>query len=165
MGTRPVPRRAVGRLGFAPQFSRSAEAVYEQITAQGQTAFDSVRLVIRGYPDTTVIVKDTTVFFDNSSTDLTLDLDVPVQTDGQKFSVGLSYQNGGRDNVVFSGSAVVQSHPADKPAPPGDQTITVNYAGPGATATRLTINPASLTLDGNSVTSLQLRAFDASNKE
>lgn len=161
VGTHPVPRRAIGRLGFEPQFSRSAQAVYEQRN-DFNLHFDSVHVVIRGYPDTTVIVKDTTVFFADTSSALTLDLDVPVQTDGQRFNAALAYEDG--HTVIFSGSGIVQSHAPDKPAPSGEQTITIDYKGPGNDATRIVISPKTASIRADAAVDFTLSAFDASNK-
>ncbi len=161
VGTHPVPRRAVGRLGFEPQFSRRAQAVYDQ-RAAFDIHYDSVHVVIRGYPDTTVIVKDTTVFFTDTSSTLTLDIDVPVQTDDQRFNAALGYENG--HDVVFYGSGVVQSHAPDKPAPPDQQTITINYAGPGSGVARIAISPKTSSIRADEAVAYTLTAFDSSNK-
>src|SRR5205823_5704560 len=62
-----------GRVAFSPVFSTTAAATYARMADFG-ISFDSVRVVLRDYPDTTRTVKDTTVAFTPSSSDLPLDL-------------------------------------------------------------------------------------------
>src|SRR5581483_4963639 len=105
--------------------------------------FDSVRVVIRGFPDSTQIVKDTTVFFTPGTDSLVINLSVPVQGADQPFNLDLAYQNDGA--TVFSGTAVVHAHLPGQPAGTAD-TVTVNYAGPGSQVSKITVAPKTVSL-------------------
>ena len=148
----------MGRIGVAPAFSKQAQFVAQNASAFGLT-YDAVHLVIRGTPDTTVIVKDTTIAFTPSSSDVTLDMAVPVIIDGQKFNASLDYTSR-TSGVLFHGAVVVTSYRPGRPVPP-QQEITIDYVGPGATVTRLAIAPDTTTVIGNASASLAVSAFDA----
>jgi hypothetical protein len=158
-GTGPIPA-GFGRLNFVPVFSKSAEFAAANADAFG-IHFDSVHIVIRGLPDTTVIVKDTVVAFasDGSDTTKTLDLTVPVTSDGQRFDAGLGYTFGG--TLQFYGHGPVQSHSPNSP-PPDPPRIIINYAGPGAHAARVAIAQRSATLSSGQSTTLTATVFDSS---
>lgn len=156
----PSPATQLGRIGVAPVFSQRAQTVARNTSAFGFT-FDHVRLVVRGTPDTTVIVKDTTVEFTPTSPDLTLDLVVLIVIEGQKFDVALDYISTAAGSL-FHGSAVATSYrPGRTPPPP--QPITLEYVGPGATVARLAITPDTTTVIGTASASLTVAAFDDKN--
>lgn len=157
-GNSPQGRPGLGRIALQPIFSKAAAAAAQRMAGFG-ISFDNVRLVIRGTPDTLIIVKDTTVHFDPQSSDLALDLIVPVQSDGQRFDATIDYRNG--TEVVFHGHAIVTSHSPNQPAPP-QATLTIDYVGPGANVARIAVAPPTLTLSGGQSATLTATAFDSS---
>lgn len=157
--TAPGARLNFGHLAMSPVFSKTAQFVAQRLADFPTLQYDSVRVLIRGNPDTTVIVKDTTVFFDKNSRELTLDLTVPVATDGQRFNAAMDYR--GPVGTVFRGVAIIQSHRADQPAP-AQQQITINYVGPGAKLKSINVTPKSTTLLGTQSTTLAVTATDSS---
>ncbi len=156
--TGPV-KPAAASVGLVPVFSQSAAFAAQHLADFG-LQFDSVRVVLRGFPDTAVIVKDTTIFFSSSGPDsVSLDLKIPIEAVRQEFSAGLDYQ--GPNGVVFHGGPViVNSHPANGPAPTGD-SIRVNYVGPGHNVKAITISPKSVTLSGIASTTFTVGAIDS----
>lgn len=152
----PSPAQ-VGRIGVAPVFSRQAQFVATNAGAFG-LAYDAVRLVIRGNPDTTVVVKDTTIAFTSSSSAVTLDIPVPVVIDGQKFNVSLDYTSQ-TSGVLFHGTLVATSYRPGRPAPPQEE-IDIEYVGPGAKVARLAITPDTTTVVGSASAALTVSAFD-----
>src|SRR5262249_37614173 len=138
---KPAPSngKATARLALSPVFSKAAAAAYAQLADFGIT-FDHVRVTIVRPPSDTLI--DTLVAFTPGHADLTLDLPVPVLTDGETFNAGLDYTS--PSGVVFHGQGTVTSHAPDQPAPP--QTITVQYTGPGASVAHIAVSPKTLTI-------------------
>ncbi len=159
-GTSPSTRFGIGQIALAPVFSKSAQYAAAHVADFPTVRFDSVRVVIRGVPDTTQIVKDTTVFFDVNSAELSLELDVPVQNDGQKFQAAMDYR--GPAGVVYHGVQVVQSHRPDQPAPV-QQPIFIDYVGVGSFVKSITVAPLTLSLSGNQCGALTVTAVDANN--
>src|SRR6185503_18579797 len=93
-GPAPFTKTGIGMIALAPSFTSTARYVAQHAADFPSITYDSVRVVIRGNPDTTTIVKDTTIFFAPGSPDVSLDLVVPVQTDGQRFDASMDYRNG-----------------------------------------------------------------------
>ncbi|HEX3866808.1 MAG TPA: Ig-like domain-containing protein [Gemmatimonadaceae bacterium] len=137
-------------------FSRSAAAAFAELDDFGIT-FDHVHVVVVQPPADTVA--DTVVAFAPGQADLTLDLTVPVVTDGETFNAGIDYTN--PSGVVFHGEGTVQSHSADQPAP--TQQITVQYTGPGASVAHLTVSPKTTTIVAPGTATFTVAAVDANN--
>jgi hypothetical protein len=152
------PGKHAGKIGLAPEFSPAARSVAAALGDFGLT-YDHVRVTIRNNPDTNSIVADTTVDFAPSSQNLTLDLTVPVDVDGQIFNALLQYI--GPSGTVFAGSILVQSHAPDQPAPE-QQTLVLNFVGPGAKLKTITISPKPVTLVGSATVPVTLAATDSS---
>jgi hypothetical protein len=159
-GTSPTTRFGVGRIALAPVFSKAAEYAAAHLADFPSVRYDSVRVVIRGTPNTAQVVKDTTVFFNANSSDLTLELNVPVQNDGQRFQAGMDYR--GPDGVVFSGTVLVQSHRPDQPAP-AQQPIIINYVGAGSKVKSIAVTPRTLNLVGSQTSALTVAAVDSND--
>lgn len=146
--------RAVGRLAFAPVFSRAAEQTYDRLPDFG-IDFDNVRVVIaRSSTDT---VKDTTVSFRRGQADLSLDLGVQVRSEHETFDAGIDYRN--QSEVLFHGQGKVQAHAANEAAPPPPQ-IDVEYQGPGANAKRLQVAPRTSAISVADSVRFSATAFD-----
>ncbi|HXT17405.1 MAG TPA: Ig-like domain-containing protein [Gemmatimonadaceae bacterium] len=159
-GLGPNTSATFGRIGFAPVFNKTATYVAEHAADFGIT-YDSLRLVLRGFPDTTVIVKDTVIHFTQASADTSIDLLVPVQTDGQRFDAALQYR--GPSGIVYSGHAEVQSYPPGGTPPAGGQQITISYVGPGARVAHISVSPKTVTLLSSQTTSFSVTAVDSNN--
>ncbi|MEP6491727.1 MAG: Ig-like domain-containing protein [bacterium] len=144
------------RVGFAPVFSAAARVAAAHLADFGIT-FDHVRVVIvRPVADT---VKDTTIAFVPGQANVTLDLPVAVRVDGESFHASIDYTN--PTGVVFHGEGTVQSHPVDEPAP--TQEITIQYAGPGATVTRIVVAPKTPSVVSPFTITFTATGFDANN--
>src|SRR5215831_2476381 len=154
--TSPSASQGMARISFAPIFSPAARAAAALLPDFGIT-FDHVRVRLVRPP--TEVVADTTIEFKPGQADATLDLTVPVRSDGESFQLSLDYLNGGA--LVFHGDGPVRSHPANAQSAP--QTITVQYAGPGATVTRITVSPKTSDVITPATVSFAITAFDAQN--
>ena len=150
-GSRPA------RLAVEPVFAADARAAAARLTDFG-IDFDHVRVVIVRPPRDTV--KDTTIVFRPGQADVTLDLTVDVRADRESFQAAIDYTN--PSGVVFHGEGTVQSYPSDAP-PPAPQPITVHYAGPGASVTRITLSPKTSTVFAPGSVTFTVAAFDANN--
>ena len=62
-GSTPAARAGFGRVAMVPVFSKTANYVAQHAADFPGLKYDSVRVLLRGNPDTTVIVKDTTIFY------------------------------------------------------------------------------------------------------
>lgn len=149
-----VRAKAVGRLAFAPVFSRAAAQTYDRLPDFG-IEFDNVRVVIaRSSTDT---VKDTTVSFRRGQADLSLDLGVQVRSEHETFDAGIDYRN---DNeVLFHGQGKVEAHAANEAAP-SPPRIDVEYQGPGANAKRLQVAPRTSAISVADSVKFSATAFD-----
>ena len=116
-----------------------------------------MRVVIVRPPTETVA--DTTIAFGPGQQDAVLDLSVAVHADGESFHASIDYTN--PTGVVFHGEGTVQSHPADAPPPP--QEIGVQYVGPGASITHITISPKTTSITAPTTLNFTVAAFDANN--
>src|SRR5262245_36778565 len=154
--TSPSASQGMARISFAPIFSPAARAAAALLPDFGIT-FDHVRVRIVRPP--TEVVADTTIEFKPGQADATLDLTVPIRTDGESFQLSMDYLNGGA--IVFHGNGSVKSHAANAEAPL--QVITIQYAGPGATVTRIAVSPKSSDIVAPTTLGFTITAFDANN--
>lgn len=148
--------RGLARIGFQPVFSVSARNAAAHLADFG-ISFDHVHVVIVRPPSE--VVADTTIAFGPNQQDATLDLTVAVHADGEIFNASIDYTN--PQGIVFHGQGTVQSHPADAAAPPQD--IGVQYVGPGASVTRITISPKTSAVVAPSTVNFTVSGFDANN--
>ena len=152
------PGPGTGQLSFTPRFSREAAAVYAQRAQFAAVNFDHVRIVLVRPPEETV--KDTTVEFNPSSPQLTLELTVKVDSAGETFNVSLDYLSGGV--AVFHGQATVQSYLQGQ-VPTQPPEIVLQYVGPGASVTRLVVAPKTANVIAPGGRTFTATAFDANN--
>ncbi|MGH7616771.1 MAG: beta strand repeat-containing protein, partial [Gemmatimonadaceae bacterium] len=146
-----------GLIAFSASFSKEAAAVYAQRASNAALGFDHVHIVLIRPPSE--IVVDTIVTFTPDSPPQTFELTVPVRETNEAFNGELDYTNNGV--VVYQATAKVVSHPADEPAQPQD--FVVVYVGPGATATKLTVTPKTVTIVAPGSASFTAVATDANN--
>jgi alpha-tubulin suppressor-like RCC1 family protein len=134
-------------VGMAPSFSRSAISAYHQLPLFDVSVTNvHVRLL---HADGSVAV-DTTVAFGKDS--VTLELSVTLAGASEQLGADVELRDG--TTVLFSGHQTIEAHAgvvASTPAP-----VTLNYSGPGADATSLSVAPADSFV--RSTDKLQLRA-------
>ncbi len=153
-GPKPASARR-GRILIAPQFSASAARTASQL-ADFNIRYDSARVVIvRPVADTLI---DTTLAFRPGQQDVTLDLTVPVHSDGEVFDAGMQFRDAAR--VLFQGNTKVASH-ASNESTPNSTTLQVDYVGPGSSVVRLQISPRNTSVPTNSTTTFTATGFDA----
>src|SRR5947209_15926352 len=143
-----------GRISVQPAFSPAAQFASQHLADFGLD-YDSVRVVVRSLPGLSV-VKDTTIQFTPNSAPLVLGLTVPVDVDFQSFDATATYQLIGAP--IFSGHAAAPSHPTA--ASVGSPTqISLDYAGPGSQAQRISINPNSITVQSTQTLAFAVTAM------
>lgn len=146
-----------GAIAFVPAFSQAATRT-AVLLGQFGISYDHVRVVIVRPPVDTV--RDTTIAFTTRDAAMNLDLTVQVEKDGELFDASIDYV--GASGIVFHGHGEVQAHPIDQPAT-DSPVIVLNYAGPGAAAAHISIQPHDLTLlASDSTKTLTLTAVDSS---
>jgi hypothetical protein len=132
------PRAGHGvRVPIVPTFSQAATLAKALYTATG-IEFDRVRIVITR--NEAELLKDTTVAFSPTSTDLTLPLFVTANP-GETVTATIEYRNA--DIVLYSGTqsvvtVAIGTAPTTAPTP-----LVLIPVGPGATAATIELSPAS----------------------
>jgi hypothetical protein len=149
------PTVTIGRAVVSPAFSNAALAVNARLPDFAIT-YDHARVVVvRSVSDT---VKDTTVTLTGATLPATIDLGFSGATIGQPFTGSVDIT--GPSGVVFRGSAAIEVRADDQSA---SQPVTINYVGPGATVTRLTISPKTIGLVAPAGQAYTVTGFDALN--
>lgn len=151
-GTSPAGKtRAM--LAIVPHFSEDAANISATLAEAG-LEFDRVRIVIvRPANDT---LKDTTVAFTPTSTQITLELSV-LAVPAEALEAGIQFTQAGK--LMFSGKGPVRAVNATQSATATPVQIDVQYAGPGATATNLSIMPGAGVYSLSSTTTFTAKAF------
>jgi hypothetical protein len=148
-----------GKIAINPVFSPTARTIAKNLADFGIT-FGQVRVTIRNNPDTTIAVLDTTVAFTPSSSALSLDLTVPVESVGQVFNALVEYI--GEGDVVYSGTVLVQSY-APGGEPPEQGALVLNFVGPGSKLKTIAVTPDPVNLIGSQSVALTIAATDSSD--
>lgn len=144
---------APATLAIVPHFSENAATISATLAEVG-LAFDHVRIVIvRPANDT---LKDTTLVFTPTSNQITLELSVQAVA-AEALQAGIQFTQSGQ--VMFSGTAPVRAVSATQSATATPVQIEVQYAGPGATATNVTITPGAGVYSLSSTTAFTAKAF------
>ncbi len=155
----PIPAgKVAGRLSLNPVFTPATKTISASLADFGIT-FDHVRVTVRNTPDTNTAVLDTTVAFAPSSSDLVLNLTVPVNEIGESFDALVQYI--GTSGTIFSGHVVVKSFAPDQ-SPPEAPGLFLTYVGPGAKLKTLTVAPKPVKLVGSATAALTITATDSS---
>ncbi|HET9426386.1 MAG TPA: hypothetical protein VFO55_13535 [Gemmatimonadaceae bacterium] len=154
-GTAPAGSRAT--LAIAPRFSQNATLASAAL-AQAGLEFDHVRIVIvRPASDT---LKDTTLVFTPSSSQLTLELSIAaIPSETVVASLQFTQATAQGTRVMFSGSANVKAVALTQAATATPAEIVVNYTGPGSNATSVAIQPGSGLYSASSSTQFTARAL------
>lgn len=153
------PTGGVASLAIVPRFSDQAALTSATLSAAG-LEYDNVRIVITRPPNETL--KDTTIAFTPASAALTLELGVAALPQ-ESLVAAVEFRQG--TTVIFSGSATVKAVATSVSAVATPVEIEVEYAGPGATATKVAISPGGGLYSSNNNTQFTAKAFDAGNVE
>lgn len=143
------------RVNVAPTFSAAASFAKALYSAAG-IDFDRVRvLIVRGQ---TEVLKDTTVAFVSTQSELTLPL-VVAAVAGEQVQVTLEYRQA--DLILYSGTATVTTQPLASPTAPTPTPIVLVPVGPGASAESVEISPASGSFVATQAVSFSAQAFSS----
>jgi hypothetical protein len=143
----------MARLMLEPQLPENQRPLFQAASA----AIDNVHLVIRSADGT--IVFDRIIQFAPGQNEVTVVADVKVNGESERFSARYELRSG--DTPLYEGTLDVTARPGvNSPAP---AVVPVTFVGPGATATRVALSPATASLLPGATTSLGATAFDAGN--
>jgi hypothetical protein len=150
-GTAPGNSRV--SLALTPHFSQSATLASATLAEAGLT-YTSVRVVIVRPPSDTL--KDTTIAFSPTSPEVTLELSIAA-VPSEILEAGVQFRNG--DDVIFSGKATVKALSPTVSSVGTPVDIEVDYTGPGATATSVTIQPGAGIYSATTTTQFTAKVF------
>ncbi len=143
--------RAV-RLAFQPTFQQMDRALF-QVASSG---IDNVHLVLRDAVGTVVL--DTIVAFPAGQDSVAIAATVLVRGESERFAVKFELRAG--TQTMFEGTQDFVARPGvNTPTP---TTVPLVFVGPGARAARVTVAPASTTLQAGSTIRLSAEVADAS---
>jgi hypothetical protein len=153
------PSGSRSTLAIAPRFSRNASLASATL-AQAGLDFDHARIVIvRPASDT---LKDTTIAFTPTSTELTLELAIAA-VPAEELVAAIAFSQG--STVLFSGSANVRAIALTEAGRATPVEIVVSYTGPGSTAATVKIQPRSGLYSATEATAFTARGLTADNVE
>jgi hypothetical protein len=153
-------KRAPVRIAFAPRFSPKAQAIYQSLSAFAVT-LDNVHVIVRGEPageQLGPVLKDTTVTFPPTASEITIAIDLVISGDQQKVAAtvelreqSITYFSGTQDFLARQGETTTSPEP-----------IEMQYVGPGAAAAFIGISPQPATLAPGTLFQFTARVLDAS---
>ena len=148
-----APGRGRAALAIVPRFSESATRASAALNEAG-ASYNQVRIVIvRPATDT---LKDTTLAFTPTSSELTLELSIAaIPSEAVDATVQFKQDN----EVIFSGKSTVK---ALAPTAAGSATpieIEVEYTGPGSTVETVAIQPGAGVYSASNTTQFTAKAF------
>jgi len=156
------PGRVPLRLAFVPQFSAKALAIYQSLSAFAVT-LDNVHIVVRGEPagdQLGPILKDTTVAFPATADQITIAIELVIQSDQEEVVATVELREG--TTAFFSGAQDLLAKQGETVSSP--EPIVMQYVGPGASATLIAITPQPTTLAPTTSFQYTARAVDAAGQ-
>ena len=159
--------RGTASLAFAPQFSAAAATIYKSLSAFAVT-IDNVHIVVRAVPTGDVagaVLKDTTVAFPATADQVTIDIDVELQSSQQSVVATVDLQQG--TTAYFEGTQQFVASQGQTTTSP--QPVVLSYVGPGANATSLLITPTissqPVTIAPSTSFTFQVEAFNQAQQQ
>src|SRR5436190_22137199 len=155
-------RRAPVRIAFAPRFSAKAQAIYQSLSAFAVT-LDNVHVVVRGESggeQAGPILKDTTVAFPPTASEITIAIDLAIAGDAQQVAATVELRE--QSVTYFSGTQDLLARRGETTSSP--QPVEMQYVGPGATAAFIAISPQPATLAPGALFQFTARVLDASEQ-
>jgi hypothetical protein len=146
------------RLALAPRFSPQAEAIYRSLSAFAVT-LDNVHVVVRGVTASDApgpLLKDTTIAFPATASEITIDIDLAIQGSEQGVVAAVELREG--TTTYFAGSQTIVAKLGETTGSP--EPVEMSYVGPGATASFLTIAPQPATLAPSVSFPFTVQVFD-----
>ena len=131
--------RGAATLALVPQFSRTAQAIYRSLASFAVT-LDNVHVVVRGLPvgdEPGAVLKDTLVAFPATADQIAIELDLQITGSEQTVVATIDLQSG--STIYFEGTQELVARVGDTVA--SGEPVAMNYVGPGASATSMTISP------------------------
>ena len=152
-------RRAPLRIALAPQFSAKALAIYQNLNAFAVT-LDNVHVVVRGESggdQLGPVLKDTTVAFPATASEITIAIDLAIDADQQQVAATVDLNEQG--TTYFSGTQEFLAKEGETTTSP--EPIVMQYVGPGAAAVFIGISPQPATLAPTTSLQFSAHVFDA----
>jgi hypothetical protein len=154
--------RATLHIALAPQFSPQQRAIYQRLDAFGVT-LDNVHVVVRLEPvgeEAGRVLKDTTIDFPSSATQITIGLDLELQGSEQEVAATVDLRQ--ETTTFFSGSQDFLAQVGETATSP--EPVLLSYVGPGASAAFINIDPQPATLALSGVFQFVANVFDAQER-
>ncbi|HKW10691.1 MAG TPA: Ig-like domain-containing protein, partial [Gemmatimonadaceae bacterium] len=155
-------RRAALRVALSPQFTPQQRAIYQRLGAFGVT-LDNVHVVVREEPvggEVGRVLKDTTIAFPASATQLTIDLDLELQGSQQEVVASVDLRQA--TTTYFSGTQDFLAQLGETATSP--EPIFLSYVGPGASAAFISISPQPATLALSGAFQFVANAYDSQER-
>lgn len=151
--------RRMARVTLQPQFTRRDAEIYSALPTFNLSV-STIHLVLKR-PNSTDVVKDTTVAVAEGQDSVLITLNVPILGNQETFIASLEMLSG--NIVIFSGSvSVVAKTGASFDAPP---VLVPVWVGPGKEATKIVIAPRDPTIPAqNGRITFTATALDANNQ-
>jgi adhesin/invasin len=153
-------KRAPVRIAFAPRFSAKAQAIYQSLGAFAVT-LDNVHVVVRGESggeQAGPILKDTTVAFPPTASEITIAIDLVIAGDEQQVVATVELRE--QSITYFSGTQDLLARQGETTTSP--EPVEMQYVGPGAAAAFIAISPQPATLAPGALFQFTARVLDAS---
>ncbi len=155
--TGPSEGLVAGRVALTLTFTPQAALAFA-LLGQGVNAVTELRVRVTPVGGSAL----DTVFAAPTFSD-SLRLDLPLRIRGIEQSLASIVELRATDHsVLFSASQVVIARAANLPIPPA-QPLTLNYSGPGSSATTLVLSASDTTIQGSAVVTYSATARDASS--
>ena len=154
--------RGAASLALVPRFSAQAQAIYRSLAAFAVT-LDNVHIVVRGAPVGDApgpVLKDTLVAFPPTADQIAIELELQITGSEETVMATVDLQSG--STIYFEGTQELVARVGDTVTQ--GEPIAMNYVGPGAAATSMTIYPIistqPVTLAPLSSTTFNAQALD-----
>lgn len=146
-----------GRVALAPMFEPAAARAYQMLVATG-TSVVSIRVVLMNLAGKAVV--DTIVAFPATQDTVAVDLPVPISGQQEQFDSVIELRDAsGAVQFASRQRITVRTSGASSPLP-----VSMQYVGPGASASRITLSPSAITLPSGTPQSLIATGTDAAGK-
>lgn len=152
----PPPARPNARLALTSVFSAGAQQAAALLRQSG-IAVRTVRVVIVR-PGTADTLVDRTVQVDSGQTSVTLEVDLEVRSTGEQVTASLQFRDA-NGVVLYEGTQTLTVRPGENTPQEVPKTV-VEFVGPGARATSLTVSPGDTTISTRTPLALSVTAID-----
>jgi hypothetical protein len=120
---------------------------------------NNVRVALVRPPSDTL--RDTVIAVAPGQSAVAIDLTVSIRGSEEVLEAGIQLRNG--NSILYSGTLSVTARSTFGGTPTTSQPVTITYVGPGAAATRISVEPAQANVQAGAAQQFSAVGFDASN--